>query len=87
MTTYEIVSTALVPVSSVVSWLAGTRMRRNSTITAMQTTIDMLVQKNQELYDEILRLRKENDALRDDAIRRDNRISELELQIEKLNKQ
>lgn len=87
MTTYEWITTFLVPITGVVSWLAGARMRRNESIKALQTTIDMLVQKNQELYDEILRLRKENDVLRDDAIKRDNRISELELQIEKLNKQ
>lgn len=87
MTTYEWITTFLVPITGVVSWLAGARMRRNESIKALQTTIDMLVQKNQELYDEILRLRKENDLLRDDAIKRDNRISELELQIEKLNKQ
>jgi hypothetical protein len=49
MTTYEIVTTALVPVSSIVSWIAGTRMRRNSAITAMQTTINMLAEKNNEL--------------------------------------
>lgn len=87
MTTYEWITTFLVPITGVVSWLAGARMRRNESIKALQTTIDMLVQKNQELYDEILRLRKENDVLRDDAIKRDNRIGELELQIEKLHKQ
>lgn len=87
MTTYEIVSTALVPVSSVVSWLAGTRMRRNSTITAMQTTIDLLAQKNKELYDENSDLRKEIAGLKSEAAKRDLRIEELAQQIEKLQKQ
>lgn len=87
MTTYEWITTFLVPVTGIVSWIAGSRMRRNDTIKAMQTTIDMLVQKNNELYTEIVRLRTENDNLRDEAIKRDNRINEMESQIEKLYKQ
>ena len=86
MTTYEWITTFLVPVTGIVSWLAGARMRRNENLKTLQTTIDMLVEKNKELYDEIMRLRKENDNLRDDAVKRDNRINELEMQIEKLNK-
>ena len=86
MTTYEWITTFLVPITGVVSWLAGARMRRNESIKALQTTIDMLVEKNKELYDEIMRLRKENDILRDDAVKRDDKIAELERQIEQLNK-
>lgn len=84
MTTYEWITTFMVPVTGIVSWLAGSRVRRNETIKALQTTIDMLVDKNRELYDEIERLRQENDVLKDQGIKRDNKISELELQIEKL---
>lgn len=87
MTTYEWITTFLLPVTGVVSWFAGRRIRRNDTIRALQTTIDLLVEKNKELYEEIMLLRKENDALRDEGIKRDNRINELELQIEKFNKQ
>lgn len=86
MTTYEWITTFMVPITGIVSWLAGARMRRNESIKALQTTIDMLVQKNQELYDEIMRLRAENDNLRDDAVKRDNRINELEREIENLKK-
>lgn len=77
----------MVPVTGVVSWLAGARMRRNENLRTLQTTIDLLVEKNKELYEEILRLRQENDTLRDEGVKRDNRINELEMQIEKLNKQ
>lgn len=86
MTTYEWITTFLVPVTGIVSWLAGRRLRRNETIKAMQTTIDMLVQKNQELYDEIMRLRQEKDDLRDQGIKRDNEIAELKLELERLKK-
>ena len=86
MTTYEWITTFLVPVTGIVSWLAGARMRRNENLKTLQTTIDMLVEKNKELYDEIMRLRKENDNLRVDAIQRDNKISELQREIENLKK-
>ena len=86
MTTYEWVTTFLGPVCGVIGWIAGRRIRRNETIKALQTTIDMLVQKNQELYDEIVRLRQENDTLRDQGLKRDNEIADMRLQIERLKK-
>lgn len=86
MTTYEWITTLLIPVTSIISWLAGSRMRRNETVRALQTTIDLVVDKNKELYNEVLRLRQENDTLRDDGIKRDNEISELRRQIEQLKK-
>ena len=76
----------MVPVTGVISWLAGARMRRNENLKSLQTTIDLLVEKNKELYEEILRLRQENDTLRDEGVKRDNEISELKHQIEKLKK-
>lgn len=86
MTTYEWITTFIGPVCGLLGWLAGRRMRRNDTIKALQTTIDMLVDKNRELYEEINRLRKENDDLRDQGIKRDNEINELRLQMERLRK-
>lgn len=86
MTTYEWITTFMVPVTGVISWLAGARMRRNENLKSLQTTIDLLVEKNKELYEEILRLRQENDTLRDEGVKRDNEISELKHQIEKLKK-
>ena len=86
MTTYEWITTSLVPVTGIISWLAGRRVRRNDTIKALQTTIDMLVDKNKQLYDDIVRLRQENDTLRDQGIKRDNEIAELKLELERLKK-
>ena len=86
MTTYEWITTLLLPVSNIVTWLASTRVRRNETIKSMQTTIDMLVEKNSQLYDDIARLRQENDMLRDQGIKRDNEIAELKIELERLKK-
>lgn len=86
MTTNEWITTFLVPVTGIVSWIAGSRLRRNDTLKAMQTTVDLLVQKNRELYEELLRLRQENDTLRDQGIKRDNEIETLKNEIERLKK-
>lgn len=64
MTTYEWITTLLVPVTGVVSWLAGSRHRRNEAITEMQNTINMLAVKNSELYEEVLALRAQVSSLK-----------------------
>ena len=84
MTTYEWITTFLVPVTGIVSWIAGSRLRRNDTIKAMQTTIDLLAEKNRELYTENLALRQEVANLKDDAVKRDKKIEDLERTMERL---
>lgn len=86
MTTYEWITTFLVPVTGIVSWLAGSRMRKNSTINAMQTTIDMLVEQNADLYKKILDLRQENTDLRVSINAGNIEIERLKTEIERLKK-
>lgn len=86
MTTYEWITTLLVPVTGVVSWLAGSRMRKNSTINAMQTTIDMLVEQNADLYKKIIDLRQENTDLRVSINAGNIEIERLKTEIERLKK-
>lgn len=85
MTTYEWITTFLVPVTGIVSWLAGARMRRNESIKALMTTIDMLNERNKELYEEIAELRKENADLKSRVNSGNLEIEKLKLQIEKLS--
>lgn len=86
MTTYEWITTFLVPVTGIVSWLAGARMRKNSTINAMQTTIDMLVEQNADLYKKILDLRQENTDLRVSINAGNIEIERMKTEIERLKK-
>lgn len=86
MTIYKWITTFLVPETGIVSWLAGARMRKNESIKAMQTTIDMLVGQNADLYKQVLDLRRENAELKDSANKHDLELSELKHQIEKLSK-
>lgn len=59
MSVYEWITTFLVPVTGVISWLAGSRKRRNDTIVELQNTINMLAAKNSELYEETIKLRQQ----------------------------
>lgn len=59
MSTYEWITTMLVPITSLSTWLAASRKRRNDTLGEMQRTIDMLVVNNNEVYSELVSTRKE----------------------------
>ena len=86
MTTYEWITTFMVPVTGIVSWLAGSRMRKNGAINAMQTTIDMLVDQNADLYKKVLELRQENTDLRVSINAGNIEIERLKTEIERLKK-
>lgn len=59
MNTLEWISVLLAPVTSVVSWLAATRLRQNRTIQEMQKTILNLVEENKRVYSELTEARRE----------------------------
>ena len=48
------ISLGIAPISSVITWFAARRSRNNSTLKDLQATIDMLVDKNTELYNKIV---------------------------------
>ena len=52
-----LISLLLTPLSSIVAWIVARRARNNDMLQKMQSTIDMLVAKNQELYNEVVLLR------------------------------
>ena len=52
-----ILSIALTPISSIVTWIVARRARNNDMLVQMQKTIDLLVEKNKQLYEEVVRLR------------------------------
>lgn len=55
----SIISIAIAPLTSVITWVVARRARNNDMLVKMQETIDLLVEKNKELYEEVLRLRNE----------------------------
>lgn len=59
MDIYHILELLLVPITSIVTWLATRNKRRNDAIADLQATIDMLVQKNNTVYKELIDTRSE----------------------------
>ena len=57
MNWYDYASLALAPLTGIVTLIAASTKRRNDSIQMLQETIDALVIKNQDLYNEIFRLR------------------------------
>lgn len=47
------------PIIGVVSWIAGTRSRRNSVYQEMLATIKTLTEQNKELHEEVVKLQDE----------------------------
>ena len=54
MDIFNWVTLAIVPISSLITWIAARRVRNNNTLQDLQQTIDMLVDKNAELYQKVV---------------------------------
>ena len=50
---YKWVTLCITPVTAIIGWFAGRRMRNNDAIQKMQETINLLASKNSELYAKI----------------------------------
>ncbi|MBR6250084.1 MAG: hypothetical protein IKR17_02685 [Bacteroidales bacterium] len=57
---YLYLSLLLAPISSVVTWYASRRKRRTDDIDNLQHSIESLAKRNNELYEEIIRLQRDN---------------------------
>ncbi|MEE1346966.1 MAG: hypothetical protein U0K36_03700 [Bacteroidales bacterium] len=69
----------LPPISAAVAWVAGRRRRTRDNLEALQETLDKFITENSELYEEIMKLRRENAQLR-------TSISALEAKLDSLTK-
>lgn len=84
MTLYEWITTALVPLTGIVSWLAATRSRRNSTLGQLQDTINMLVGENKNVYQVLADTREELSSTRRQLSEANEKITQLEANQRKL---
>ncbi len=61
MQAWDVIKDIGIPtVASVVAWVAGRYTRRSDALVRMQTSIDLLAEKNAELITEVTELRSEN---------------------------
>lgn len=68
----------LVPITSVITWMATRKKQRNDFLKELQSSIDVLAAENKTLYKELLDLRR-------DLYERDKEILELKKQLLKKN--
>ena len=80
-----IIGLVLTPITGIVSWLAGTRSRRNSVYQEMLATIKTLSDQNNELHndvvslqDELIKVRRENAELKAGQESMTRKIDELQ---------
>lgn len=81
---YKWLTFFLPPITAVITWVTTRYTRKAGTLETMQKSIDMLVEKNAELYKQVTELRKENaelkvsnEELRDGQIKLQKEISKL----------
>lgn len=86
MSTYEWITTFLVPVTGIVTWLFSSRKRRNDSLNELQTTINMLVDENKRIYEELAETRRELAEAKAEIANLRVENSELKTMIEKLQK-
>lgn len=84
MSLYEWITTALVPLTGIVSWLAATRLRKNNTLGQLQETINMLVGENKNVYQVLADTREELSNTRRQLSEANEKIGQLEANQRKL---
>lgn len=73
-------------IAGIVGWFGGRYGRRTDSLQKMQETIDQLVQKNQELYNEVMLLRQDNVELKTGQAQLRNENALLRKQLENIKR-
>ena len=82
----EVVNVALPAVAGAVGWLAGRRKQKNDFLAELQSSVNMLSEKNKQLVEEVVQLREENLMIRGEVIKLREENRALRSEIEALNK-
>ena len=82
----EVVNVALPAVAGAIGWLAGRRKQKNDFLSELQSSVNLLSEKNKEFVEEVVRLREENLMIRGEVIKLREENKALRSEIETLNK-
>lgn len=83
---YQWLTFLLPPVTGVIGWFSSRYTRKADTIQKMQESIDLLLEKNAELYQQVTKLREENAELRKSNIELKTGQRKLQQEFAKLKK-
>lgn len=88
---YKWLTFTLPTISALVSWFASRRVRNNSTLQQLQSSIDLLAKKNSELYalvmqqnTQIVKLKVENEELKQQVSESTRVIGELRKELQNI---
>jgi len=82
----EVVNVALPAIAGAIGWLAGRRKQKNDFLSELQSSVNLLSEKNKEFVEEVVRLREENLMIRGEVIKLREENKTLRAEIETLNK-
>ena len=73
--------------AGIVGWYVGRRKQKNDFLSELQSSIDLLSEKNKALMEEVLQLREENLIIRVEvsSLREENKLLRLEIEGLKAN--
>lgn len=82
----DIISYLAPVLTGVVGFLGGRRKQKNDFLNELQSSIDLLAEKNRQLMEEVVKLREDNACLRVEVVnlRKDNEA--LRVELEELNR-
>jgi polyhydroxyalkanoate synthesis regulator phasin len=83
---FDLIHMLIPVVTGAIGWLAGRRKQKNDFLSELQSSIDLLSEKNRRQMEEVLQLREENLMIRGEIakLREENRT--LRSEIKALNK-
>jgi len=81
------VTNLLIPaVAGAIGWLAGRRKQKNDFLAELQSSVNMLSEKNKQQMEELIQLREENLMIRSELAKLREENKALRSEIETLNK-
>lgn len=83
-TTLEILQWGTPVIGTVIGWFAGRHGRKSDSLMKMQETIDLLVEKNQELTEQLVQIKNDNAMLKVQQTELKMENEELKKQVEKI---
>jgi len=82
----EAINLAIPAVAGAIGWLAGRRKQKNDFLSELQSSVNMLSEKNKQQMEEVIQLREENLMIRSELAKLREENKALRSEIETLNK-
>lgn len=83
----DAVNLSITVVAGIAGWLAGRRKQKNDFLSELQSSIDLLSEKNRQLVEEVVQLRTENADIGSEVIQLREENKALRAEIKVLSKQ